>query len=131
MSEEKMMTREEWAAEFDKTQARSDINDREAKIARISSDPAPKWREEPAREYPTTEKHYIICIDKDKANASLPDAEKIYGIPHEFGAFLISDRAQLPEGWIKAPLRGTPLTAIQTEHPELYSFLKAKNVERF
>lgn len=103
----------------------------EQKIARISGDPKPKWSEDPERDYPTTEKHFIVCLDPDKANVSMPEMLEKIGEPHKIGNFLVSDRRDVPEGWLKTPLKGTPITAIEKEHPTLFEALKEKGMVKF
>lgn len=132
IEKEELMTAAQWEARLKQTTQVSDFDERQAKIERISRDPAPQWSAEPKRDYETTEKHYIICIDEEKANESLPDAKSKYGEPHKFGNYLVSDRLHLPDGWFKAPPRGTPIDTIEGTHPELHSFLKeVKKVDKF
>lgn len=128
---EKMMTREEWEKEFDKTQAVSDIDEREAKIKRISSDPAPQWREEAPKDYPTVEKHFLFVINEREANESLPEARDKYGSPHEIGRFLVSDRRDIPKGFAKKLKRGTPIEEIKDQYPEVYAYWKEKGYNVF
>lgn len=128
---EERMTEAEWKARLEQTTKLSDFEERQAKIERISSDPKPQWLAEPVRDYATTEKHYVICIDEKKANESLPDASKIYGAPHVFGRYLVSDRKELPAGWFKAPPRGTSIDTIKDEQPALFTFMQEKKLERF
>lgn len=104
----------------------------EEKIDRISKDPAPQWAREEAKPYPTTHKHYIMCVDEEAANISMPDAATLYQSPHKLGGILISDRLEVPEGWFKCPPQGTPITAIKDTQPELYAFLaEEKKVTNF
>lgn len=131
MSNEELMTEEQWRARLEQTTKLSDIDERQAKIDRISSDPKPQWQPEPKRAYETTEKHYIVCVDAEKANVSLPDASTLYNEPHKFGAFLVSDRKELPDGWFKTPPRGTSVEAIKDAQPALYTFMKEKKIENF
>lgn len=131
MSNEEKLTEAEWKARLEQTTKLSDYDERQAKIARISSDPKPQWSVEPTRDYPTTEKHYIICVDEEKANESLPDAAKIYGEPHKLGGYLVSDRRELPLGWFKALPRGTSIEQIKETEPVLYNFFKEKKIETF
>lgn len=126
----------DWEAQLAKTTSLVDYEKRaeeqEAKIARISKDPAPQWAKEEPKPYPTTEKHYIMCSDEEAANESLPDAKNLYGQPHKLGGVLISDRAELPKGWIKTPPRGTPIDVIKDSHPPLYYYLaNEKKVTNF
>lgn len=130
MSEERL-TEAEWKARLEKVTKISDYEERQAKIDRISRDPKPEWSAEPARDYPTTEKHYIICVDEEKANESMPDAAKLYNEPHKFGGYLVSDRKNLPEGWFKALPRGTSTEVIKDVEPKLFNFFKEKKIGTF
>lgn len=108
-------------------EARQEAEDKEAKIARISSDPRPEYREPVKKDYPTTEMHYILCVDEENANLSMPEAEEIYGQPHKLGGLLLSDRLHVPLGWIKAPPKGTPFEAIKDDYPLVYEALVERN----
>ena len=101
-----LMTEEQWLEKYKATLKKSDLSDRlneskEERIARISSDPKPKWRAEEPKPYATTGKHYIVAVDADEANASMPEADLLYATPHQVGGFLVSDRLEVPKGWIK------------------------------
>lgn len=104
---------------------------KEERTARITSDPAPKWKDEPVRNYPTVEKHYIICVDEAAANQSMPEAFLDYGEPHKVGGVLVSDRKEIPAGWIKMPPKGTPVDSIKKSYPALYDALTEKKVTVF
>lgn len=132
MQNEELMTEAQWEARLKQTTEVSDFDKRQEKINRITKDPAPQWAADPVREYETTEKHYIVCIDETLANQSLPEAKEKYGEPHKFGGVLVSDRKELPEGFFKSPPRGTPIDTIKDTQPALYTFLKEeKKVDRF
>ena len=104
---------------------------REEKIAAISRDPKPQWAPPPVRDYATTDRHGIICVDGVLANESLPDASKIHFSPHKVGGFLVSDRLEVPAGWIRNPAKGTPVETIREKYPELYEILTLKKVSHF
>lgn len=115
-----------------KANSMSDVTEREAKTLRIMSDPAPQYSPDPIRDYPTTEKHYIMVEDEEKANASMPDALKIYGVSHKLGGVLISDRLNIPDGFIKMPPRGSSIEQIKDISPTLFNFLaNEKKVANF
>lgn len=129
---EERLTEAEWRAKLESTTKVSDFDERQKKIERISSDPKPQWSAEPARDYPTTEKHYIICVKAEQANESLPEAKKIgEEYAHRFGAYLVSDRLELPVGWFRALPRGTSIEKIKEEQPALYEYFKEKKIEKF
>jgi hypothetical protein len=120
-----------WSQMLEDTHQASDIDEREAKIARISSDPRPEYAAPVKRDYPTTELHNIICVDAENANLSMPEAEEKYNSPHKVGGVLASDRLDVPLGWIKPPARGTSIETIKETYPSLYEALKEKKVEKF
>lgn len=122
---------DQWSQMLEETQKVSDIDEREARIMRISSDPKPEYREPVKKDYPTTELHNIICVDEENANFSMPEANDHYGSPHKIGGVMASDRLHVPLGWIKYPPKGTPVETIKDEYPELYEKLKEQKVEKF
>lgn len=131
-----LMTEEQWLEKYKATLKKSDLSDRlseskEERIARISSDPKPKWRAEEPKPYATTGKHYIVAVDADEANASMPEADLLYGTPHQVGGFLVSDRLEVPKGWIKKPANGTSIETIKDQYPALYSVMKEKGHNNF
>lgn len=101
------------------------------RTASILRDPKPQWSEPKPKDYPTVEPHYIVCIDEVAANNSLPEARDRFSNPHKVGGFLLSDRRDVPAGWIKSPTRGNPIECIQKEFPGLYEVLKEKKVTNF
>lgn len=131
-----LLTEEQWLEKFKQTQKKSDLSDRmnetkEEREARISSDPAPQWRAEAPKPYQPVFKHYILCVDEEKANFSLPEAETLHMQPHELGAVLVSDRPFIPEGWIKMPARGTPIETIEKTYPAVYEIYKMREQGTF
>lgn len=131
-----LMTEEQWLEKYKATLKKSDLSERlneskDERINRISSDPKPKWREDVPKSYPTTEKHYIVVVNADEANASMPEADLLYATPHKVGGFLISDRLEVPNGWIKKPASGTSIEEIKKDYPELYEVMKEKGNLKF
>ena len=99
---------------------------------KILKDPKPYQRPpEAPKPYKTTAQHYIVCVDAEKANESEPRALKEYGQAHKIGGFLVTDKLETPEGWIKAPERGSPISVIEKTYPVLFDILKAKGVTNF
>ena len=112
---------------------------KEERMDRIMSDPLPKFKPEPVRDYPTTEQHYIVCVDEAKANKSMPipktedylDPETGKHFTHKLGNFLVSDRALCPAGWIRMPTRGSSISVIEKDYPAVFKVLKDKGVVHF
>ena len=104
---------------------------REEKIAAITRDPKPQWALPPVRSYITTHLHYIICVDGDLANASMPESLNTYGVAHVPGNFLASDRLVPPPGFDKVPPKGSSIETIREKHPEAYEALRLKKVTNF
>jgi hypothetical protein len=131
-----LMTEEQWLEKYKATLKKSDLSERlneskDERIARITSDPKPQWRADAPKNYPTTEKHFIIVVDADEANASMPEADLLYQTPHKVGGVLVSDRAEIPKGWIKKPANGTSIETIKKEYPALYEVMNDKGNLKF
>lgn len=129
---EPLLTEEQWLEKYKATLKKSDLSERlseskEERINRITSDPKPQWRADSVKPYPTTEKHFIIVVNEDEANASMPEADLIYQTPHKVGGVLVSDRAEVPKGWIKKPANGMSIETIKKEYPALYQVMSEKN----
>jgi hypothetical protein len=121
-----------WANFLDQASQAADIDEREARIMRISSDPRPQYKEPVQKNYPQTEMHNIICVDEENANLSMPEAsERGPDYEHKLGGVLASDRKEVPYGWIKKPPTGTPIESIKEQYPELYDVLVEKKVTNF
>lgn len=125
---------------LERTKSRpEDWKERETKKerqARISQDPIPQVRERPAPDYPTIEKHYLIVVDADLANVSLPyppGYEDEDGNPamRKLGELMISDRRDVPPGFIKKPGAGVLVDTIKDTYPELHAKLIEKKISRF
>ncbi len=121
----------EWTQSLQSAQEKSDFDERQAKIDRISSDPKPYYAPPVKKPYVTTEPHYIMVVDEEWANLSLPEAEELYNEPHKLGNLLLSDRKEVPHGWIKTPQKGTSIDAIKDEYPGVYEVLVEKKVTNF
>lgn len=126
-----LMTEEQWLEKYKATLKKSDLQDRmseskEERLSRITSDPKPQWRAEEPRDYPATEKHFIIVVNAEEANESMPEASLKYNSPHKVGGVLVSDRLNVPKGWIKKPANGTSIETIKEIYPELYSIMHEK-----
>jgi len=127
-----MSHRDEWSQMLEQTKESVDMDEREARIARISSDPKPKYQEPVQKPYPMAELHNIICFDEENGNISMPEASEQYGQPHKIGGVLASDRKHVPLGWIRIPPKGTSVETIKNEYPDLYEHLKEiKKLETF
>jgi len=125
------MTEEQWLEKYKATLKKSDLSERlneskDERIARITSDPKPQWRADAPKNYPTTEKHFIIVVDADEANASMPEADLLYQTPHKVGGVLGRDRAEIPKGWIKKPANGTSIETVKDAYPALYAAMSEK-----
>lgn len=116
---------------LEKTTSLTTYAQREERMNKLLSDPKPEYQAPAKKDYPTTELHYIIVIDEDFANESMPEASKVYGSPHKIGGVLVSDRLELPLGFIKQPAKGTPISVVKDDYPALYEYLVSKKVENF
>lgn len=56
----------------------------------------------------------------------MPEADLLYATPHKVGGVLVSDRLEVPKGWIKKPANGTSIETIKAEYPALYEVMKSK-----
>lgn len=122
---------DDWAQSLEEAESASDFDERQARIERISSDPKPEYSEPVKKPYRQTEMHYILCVDEENANLSMPEAMDLYGQPHRLGNLLITDRFETPLGWIKSPGRGVSIEVIKGEYPEVYNRLVEKKVTNF
>lgn len=122
----------DWSEQAAKADGLIDFGDKFQKTARIMSDPKPKFRDEPIRDYAVAEKHFILCVDEKKANKSIPIPdgyvdEQGIKLRHELGGFLVSDRKVVPPGWMKAPPKGTSIEVLKSKYPKVYEkFLEKK-----
>lgn len=120
-----------WEDQLNQTNQASDFHERQTRNERILSDPRRKYREEIPKPYATTEMHRIVCANESLANESMPEAKTQYGTPHVLGNFMLSDRLEVPAGWIKSPGKGISVETIKADYPELYAKLIEKNVSTF
>ena len=79
-----------WKAIEEQAGKMSTFDERQEKIDKISYDPKPEYAEPVKKPYPTTELHYVICVDEELANESMPEAKLYYDMPHKLGALLVS-----------------------------------------
>jgi len=121
----------DWTQALKKVESVSDFDERQAKIERISADPKPQYSPPPVRSYKTTELHYIMCVDEENANLSMPEADLQYNTPHKVGGVMVTDRFETPLGWIKSPPKGTSVDTVKDTYPELYAALVEKKVTNF
>lgn len=121
----------EFEAMLAKTTSQTSYAEREERTNKLLSDPKPEYAPPVKKNYPTTEFHYIVCVDADFANESLPEAARDYGSPHKVGGILVSDRLELPMGFIQAPKKGTSIETIKDDYPELYTVMNDKKITEF